>query len=216
MWQPLRRLTVAGAIVLLVLASQATAAGQTASSVYTVGPLTVPGVDTGLVLQKNRTVTVTATGSVCPGTGFCATPDGYPSIDTTTSVFGGFVLPGAPAYGLVAKVGTGPWMHVGSGPIKVSGTGDLVFAFNDDLFPDNVGSFVVTVSYARGSATQVSPPCQPGWGYGDANHEHTGPPGHSEDACYPGHGYGDKNHDHAGPPGRTSAGSSSTTRGKSH
>ena len=47
------------------------------------------------------------------------------------------------------------------------GKGELVFAVNDDLLVDNSGSFTVTVSYS----------CWPGWGYGDENHTHCGPPG---------------------------------------
>lgn len=220
MWQPLKGVALATAAVVLLLAAQATAAGTTtASSVYTVGSLTVPGVDTGLVLKKGRSVTVTATGSVCPGTGYCTGPAGNPAADTTSMAFGGFLQPSAPAYGLVGRVGTGPWTQVGVGPTKLSGAGDLVFAFNDDLYVDNVGSFTVTVSYARGSASQVSAPCQPGWGYGDTNHDHTGPPGRGEDACVPGHGYGDKNHEHSGPPGRSgesSAASGGNGKSKSH
>lgn len=199
----LKATSLAGVTILLVLAAQATAASSTAtSSVYTVDSQTVPGVDTGLVLKRGRSVTVTATGTVCPGTGYCTSPDGVSSVDTTDTTFGGFVLPDAPAYGLVARVGSGPWVQVGSGPTQLTGTGDLLFAFNDDLFVDNVGTFTVTVSYSRASASQVSAPCNPGWGYGDTNHEHTGPPGQGEDACYPGHGYGDKNHEHNGPPGQ--------------
>ena len=205
MWQPLRGLTVAGAIALvLTMAVQASGATQATSSVYTVGSLSVPGVDTGLVLKKGRTVTVTATGMVCPGTGYCTTPDGNPSADSTSMAFGGFLQPDAPAYGLVARVGSGTWTQVGSGPKKLSGTGDLVFAFNDDLYPDNTGAFSVTVSYSRGSASQQSSGCQPGKGTGDKNHTHDGPPGQGGDACYPGHGYGDKNHTHDGPPGQNS------------
>ena len=218
MWQPFKGITLAGAALMLALTAQATAAGPTTSSrVYTVGSPTVPGVDTGLVLKKGHAVTVTATGTVCPGTGYCTDPDGNSSVDTTSMSFGGFLQPAAPAYGLVGRVGNGPWTHVGTGPTKLSGAGDLVFAFNDDLYVDNVGAFTVTVSYARGSAAQESAPCQPGWGHGDTNHDHTGPPGRSDGACSPGHGYGDKNHDHSGPPGRT--GESSQTsggRGKSH
>jgi hypothetical protein len=58
-------------------------------------------------------------------------------------------------------------VQVGSGPTTLSGTGELVFAVNDDLFWDNAGSFTVTVSYE----------CWPGWGYGDEKHTHCGPPG---------------------------------------
>lgn len=160
---------LAAAAVAVIATAQAGAAGPaTVSNVYTVGGLTVPGVNTGLVLQPGQVVTVTATGGVCPfGDSYCPGPDGNPSVGTTQSSFGGFPLPGAPAWGLVGRVGSGPWVQVGSGPTELSGTGALVFAVNDDLLVDNTGSFTVTVSYA----------CWPGWGYGDENHDHCGPPG---------------------------------------
>ena len=203
MWQPLKGLPAVGAIiVVLAFAVEATGATATTSNVYSVDPVHVPGVDTGLVLKKGHPVTITATGTVCPGTGYCTTPDGKPGVDTSSMAFGGFLQPQAPAYGLVGRVGSGPWMQVGSGPTQLSGKGDLVFAFNDDLYPDNTGAFSVTVSYTRGSASQQSSGCQPGNGTGDKNHVHDGPPGQGGDACYPGHGYGDKNHTHDGPPGQ--------------
>lgn len=191
--------------IALALATQGTAAGPaTVSNTYTVGALTVPGVDTGLVLESGQSVTVTATGAVCPfgNSIVCVGPDGEPSIDTTQSAYGGFVLPGAPAWGLVGRVGNGPWVQVGSGPTTLSGSGVLEFAVNDDLFTDNTGSFTVTVSY---SSSSVPDSCYPGYGYGDSNHDHSGPPGRTSDACYPGYGYGDSNHDHSGPPGHASS-----------
>jgi hypothetical protein len=159
---------VVAAVLALALAAQAGAAGPTTgSSTYAVSGQSVPGVSTGLVLTSGMTVTVTADGAVCPyGDGFCPGPDGVPW-DTTTSWFGSFVLPGAPAWGLVGRVGGGPWVQVGIGPTTLSGTGELVFAVNDDLFSDNVGNFTATVSYS----------CWPGGGYGDENHTHCGPPG---------------------------------------
>lgn len=189
--------------IALVAAAQAGAAGPTTvSSTYTVGGLAVPGVNTGLVVQQGQVVTVTATGGVCPfGDSYCPGPDGNTAVDTTGTSFGGFPLPGAPAWGLVGRVGGGPWVQIGGGPTAVSGTGALVFAVNDDLLADNSGSFTVTVSYA----------CWPGWGYGDRNHTHCGPPGLAVkaappastqgDGCRPGWGNGDQNHAHCGPPG---------------
>lgn len=165
----LRGLAGVVAAAALVLAAQVGAASQiTVSNSYTVASVGVPGVTTDTVLTSGKSLTVTATGTVCPGTGFCVSPAGYPS-ETTQSAFGGFVLPGAPAFGLVARVGTGPWVEIGSGPTTLSGNGVLVFAVNDDFFVDNVGSFTATVSYQY--------VCWPGWGYGDKNHEHCGPPG---------------------------------------
>jgi hypothetical protein len=156
------------AVLALALAAQAGAGQTTGSNTYAVGGQSLPGVSTGLVLTSGMTVTVTAEGAVCPfGDGFCPGPDGYVPWDTTSSLFGGFVLPGAPAWGLVGRVGTGPWTEVGSGPTTLAGTGELVFAVNDDLFSDNLGGFTATVTYA----------CWPGWGHGDENHTHCGPPG---------------------------------------
>ena len=45
-----------------------------------------------------------------------------------------------------------------------------------------------------------SGPTRPGHGYGDENHDHTGPPGQGSER--PGYGYGDDKHEHTGPPGR--------------
>jgi hypothetical protein len=156
-------------VVALATSMPAPAGGpNTASNVYTVGGLAVPGVVTDIVLKSGQTVTVTATGAVCPfSSSFCPGPNGYPAWDTTHSSFGGFPVPGAPAWGLIGRVGAGPWVQVGSGPTTLTGSGALAFAVNDDLLSDNAGSFVVTVSYA----------CKPGWGNGDKNHTHCGPPG---------------------------------------
>ena len=160
----LKAWTIVGAIA-LVLAAQATAARPGAGTTYVVGSLTVPGVSTGLVLQDGQQVTVTATGAMCPwGTAYCVGPEGNASWDTTDSWYGGYLLPGAPAWGLVGRVGNGPWVHVGSGPTTLSGTGEVVFAANDDLYPDNTSNFVVSYE------------CRPGWGHGDDNHPHCGPP----------------------------------------
>jgi hypothetical protein len=199
---------IAPAVVAIALAAaaQAGAAGPTTvSAAYTVGGLTVPGVSTGLVLRPGQIVTVTATGGVCPyGNSYCPGPDGNAAIDTTGTSFGGFPLPGAPAWGLVGRVGSGSWVQVGTGPTTLSGTGALVFAVNDDLLVDNTGSFAVTVRWA----------CWPGWGNGDKNHTHCGPPGLAAktgappapqgDSCKPGWGSGDTNDLHCGPPGLVS------------
>jgi hypothetical protein len=169
--------TLAVAVLLLVVASSATAGGPTTtttttSTTYTVLGSSVPGASTGLVLTGATPVTVTATGAVCPyGDSFCPGPDGYLGVDTTWSPYSGFPLPGGPAWGLIARVGAGAWVQVGSGPTTISGDGALEFAVNDDLLSDNAGSFTVTVS------TTESSTCWPGWGYGDKNHTHCGPPG---------------------------------------
>ena len=92
----------------------------------------------------------------------------------------------APAFGLVGRVGNGPWVQVGTGPTTLSGTGALVFSVNDyySTFWDNSGSFSVTVTVTGSSV------CFPGWGRSDTKHPHVGPPG-LLDSCYPGNGGGE-------------------------
>lgn len=169
------RWTIGVAVTALALITSASAVGSRAdSAVYAVGSVTVPGVDTGLVLEHGKSVTVTATGVFCPGTGFCAGADGSPLGNSLDLTWGGFTLPGAPAYGLIGRVGTGPWVQIGSGPTTLTGVGVVVFAVNDDLYVDNTGGFTATVSYKEKGK---SGDCYPGLGRGDDNHEHCGPPG---------------------------------------
>ena len=172
----LRGLTLVVLTAILVSATLAIAAGSaTATYVYTVPGSTVPGLSTGLVVAPGAPVTVTATGAVCPyGSGFCPGPDGDTGWNTTGILYGGFPLPGGPAWGLLARVGSGPWVHVGRGPTTVGGTGAREFAVNDDYLSDNTGVFTVTVTVTTSSETGS---CKPGWGHGDKNHEHCGPPG---------------------------------------
>ena len=207
----LQGLTLGVIALALVLAASATAVGPVTitTTTYVVFGATVHGVSTGLVLDGHP-VTVTATGAICPrGAVVCPGPDGDPGYDTTSNLYGGFPAPGAPAWGLVARVGGGPWTHVGSGPTTVSGTGELEFAVNDDYLADNSGSFTVTVT--SGSASSTRSGCTPGWGNGDKNHIHAGPPGQTDDACRPGWGHGDENHDHGGPPGQANADTTATS-----
>ncbi len=206
-------LTLGVIALALVLAASATAIGpvEITTTTYVVGGSTVPGVTTGLVLNGNS-VTVTATGAICPkGAVVCPGPNGDSSYNTSSSPYGGFPAPGAPAWGLVARVGSGPWTHVGSGPTTVSGTGALAFAVNDDYLGDNSGSFAVTVTASGSGSPGTGSGCTPGWGNGDKNHTHAGPPGQTDDACRPGWGNGDENHDHGGPPGQASGGDVSAT-----
>ena len=195
-------LTLVVVVAILVSAAWAVAAGTaTATYVYVVPGSTVPGLSTDVVLDPAASATITATGAICPyGGSFCPGPNGDAGWNTTGILYGGFPLPGAPAWGLLARVGSGPWVQVGSGPTTVAGTGVLEFAVNDDFLADNTGTFTVTVTVTS-STTAGS--CKPGWGYGDKNHEHCGPPGLEDKpgSCKPGWGYGDKNHEHCGPPG---------------
>ena len=64
-----------------------------------------------------------------------------------------------------------------------------------------VASLMATPVFAGNGNNGKSPSELPGWGYGDDNHEHSGPPG-QVDSERPGWGYGDDNHEHYGAPGQ--------------
>jgi|GEM_PF-2180310 len=67
-----------------------------------------------------------------------------------------------------------------------------------------IGATALASSHSNAQANT-----RPGWGNGDKNHVHTGPPGQSVnvgkngDDTRPGKGEGDKNHVHTGPPGQS-------------
>jgi len=78
-------------------------------------------------------------------------PNGQPGSTTCINPTSPCPAPNVASYALIAKVGSGPWVFVGTGPTTVSGVGEIFFALNDGKYFDNVGGFVVT------SAT-LSPP----------------------------------------------------------
>lgn len=124
--------------------------------------------DTGFVLKAGLPVTLTATGtaSCAPGCGpYDANGPGPISANCV------FIAPSLPPLSLIGQVGSGTPFEVGTGPTVVTGSGPLLLAYNDcaTQFGDNAGTFTVTATYT----------CQPGNGYGDANHYHCGAPGQS-------------------------------------
>ena len=136
-------LTLVVVVAILVSAAWAAAAGTaTATYVYVVAGLEACRASAPVSSStRRRAPSVTATGAICPyGGSFCPGPNGDVGWNTTGILYGGFPLPGAPAWGLLARVGSGPWVQVGSGPTTVAGTGVLEFAVNDDFLADNTGS----------------------------------------------------------------------------
>ena len=135
--------------------------------------------DTGFDLISGQPVTVTASGTAlfCPtpglvGGGGCSTTPAGPIAGSPEPTLEPGGCPACPADNvplgtLIAKVGTAPPVVVGAGPVTLTGSGRLLFAYNDgygDHF-DNSGSYSVTITYN----------CAPGNGFGDPNHYHCGP-----------------------------------------
>lgn len=148
-------LGVMGLVGVLAFSQAATIQAAPVSIVVpaTSGPSTSAGstgfVNSGIVLAVGDVAVVTtADGVPCASRNSfsCLGPNGFGS--GTCGVCPATLLP---ASSWIARVGTGPWVAVGSGPTTLSGTGEIQFAFNDGLYSDNSGSFVATV-------TLISPP----------------------------------------------------------
>lgn len=122
------------------------------------------GVNAGFTLKAGLPITLTASGqSLYCGGGCPADPNGQPLNQLVSTA----PVPTAPIGTLLAKIGDGAWVAVGSGPVTLTGSGTLFLAYNDTYGGDNSGTYTVTLTFA----------CQPGNGFGDQNHYHCGPPG---------------------------------------
>lgn len=142
---------------LLVTAGTATAA-TTVSVPGTAGPASLGGtgiVDTGISVTS--AVTLTATGTINISTnlsfGQNITPDGDPAkVACTASCF----VSGPTQWSLIAKIGTGAWQEVGSGPTKLTGSGTLYLAVDDTGYSDNSGTWSVDVSLSSSPVAVAS------------------------------------------------------------
>lgn len=99
---------------------------------------------------------MTCSGTIDFGGGKPGLCDGVSGFESATLI----LPPGSLAVALIARVGTGPWQLVGSGPTLISGTGELECAVNDcttsaACFGDNNASthYDVTVQVPRASVT---------------------------------------------------------------
>lgn len=126
-------------------------AGGTVNYKVTGGPaaaLGSPPVDTGLFLEAGDAVTINATGTVSWFNAGASPPDG--GLIGCQDVF---LAPcPTPGISLIARIGTGAWQFVGSGPITLTAgnAGFLELAVNDSYYGDNGGSFEVHVSFSGG------------------------------------------------------------------
>lgn len=116
-------------------------------------------VSTGIVLGAGKSVVVMAEGTVtlCPpvGTGCANSPDGgNPGNSPSDSL-----VPNSPFGCLAARVGSGAWACIGSGPTLLSGTGEVQFGVNDSFvspgvgYEDNGGQFAVSIAVPQASIT---------------------------------------------------------------
>ncbi|MGD0207442.1 MAG: hypothetical protein ABSC89_07550 [Verrucomicrobiota bacterium] len=118
--------------------------------------------DTGIDLTNGQTITINASGTVTVGALIPAynneTPAGRPELTGTTRPGGALVAPGLAPWSLVGRIGSsGKPFEIGtSKTFTASDSGRLYLSVNDNWFPDNSGSWNVTVTGGISSSTTTS------------------------------------------------------------
>lgn len=130
-------------------------------------PAAALGTLSGFTLKAGVPVVVTGSGSASQGNVYTG-PNGLTSWCPGPAPRD-FMAPGLPCFGLLARVGDGAWVFIGTGPVTLTGSGAVIFVYNDQLgaYENNAGAYTATITYT----------CQPGNGVGDPNHYHCGAPG---------------------------------------
>jgi hypothetical protein len=64
---------------------------------------------------------------------------------------------GGPIGGLIVRIGSGPWLAACSGTAKATTSGTLVLGYNDSLYGDNQGQYVVNLTVTTPTPTPPPP-----------------------------------------------------------
>ena len=101
-------------------------------------------------VAQGRTITVTAHDDIWAGNWFTGWngADGWAGTRASSA----YPLPGAPRYGLIGRLGYGPWRHIGRGPVAFTNTTTgslqtLVLRVNDNVAGNGWGAFQAEISY---------------------------------------------------------------------
>ena len=108
-------------------------------------------------------ISIVAGSLVCGGVAMAAT--------------GGLPGGGAGTFGVHAADVTDPTGSVSSTSVDVTSTSASSDTTNTSAPDDTSMTTMPEVTSTTVNAPATSVPCRPGWGYGDTNHCHSGPPG---------------------------------------
>ncbi|WP_113699137.1 LecA/PA-IL family lectin [Nonomuraea lactucae] len=120
-------------------------------NVVTVPAKAEGGVKSGVTVQRDEVFTVSGSGRAAYNGGDVTFPDGTRYIEGKYS--GAYmqpdvVLSGAPVGMLIARIGSGPWLVVGSSQtFRAQEDGEVIVAFNDrpGMYGDNSGEYVAMI-----------------------------------------------------------------------
>ena len=108
---------------------------------------TQPWVDTGIDLFVGNTVSISAAGYAKSNSGNADNEAHSPAGDTCPADPTPFLAQGLPCFALVGRIGGSGAFYVGTGwSGRTSLSGRLYLSFNDQFFPDNAGSWSVSIT----------------------------------------------------------------------
>jgi beta-glucanase (GH16 family) len=116
-------------------------------------PANVEWFDSGVALFGGEAVSISASGTVTVGSLNGAyndeTPAGQPGV---TPLGGAVIAPNSPAWSLIGRIGaSGLPFEIGTGVnFAVPAIGELYLSVNDNYFPDNAGTWSVTINVTGG------------------------------------------------------------------
>jgi hypothetical protein len=122
-------------------------------AVATTGRLAAPGAisvaanqpwtDTGISVSRGERVAFDGRGDILIAQNASSGVGGNPAVSV-----GKYPVPNAPVGALIGRVGNGTPFLIGPNkePIAMNGSGRLMLGVNDDHYPDNTGSYSVTVT----------------------------------------------------------------------
>jgi WD40 repeat protein len=123
--------------------------------------LTVTGTrewtDTGVNLPPDARLYMKAIGLIYIDSATPESPEGNPACEpaiTYPAVSPDFLAPTLPCWSLVARIGNGPPLEVGSSTLIITTPGRLYLGINDDSFTNNSGSWIVVMKI--GGAVNIS------------------------------------------------------------
>jgi hypothetical protein len=127
-------------------AGQAAQAGAPAAAP---GAITVQGgqpwTDTGIIVARGERVQFNASGDIMIAANASSGVGGSPA---ATVPNGNYPVRNAPVGALIARIGSGPAFLIGGNnqPITMPAAGRLMLGVNDDHFPDNTGTYSVSIT----------------------------------------------------------------------
>lgn len=146
------RILVIFSVLPCVLVGMAATSAKAADSAVSVSVQVIePWTDSGVYVNAGDSVSITASGVAVFGSGDKGTKpagaQGCAGTDDDSIPPGPFLAPGLTCRSLIGRIGAGAPFEIGAGTsFTATSSGELDLGVNDNYFPDNHGTWTVTIA----------------------------------------------------------------------